>query len=60
MSFTRLKESKNKEYLGFCNQKGYIYSIETAPNQYAVVSVAVRDNQVTTLIEYSVKTKTTN
>lgn len=53
MSYKRLKEAKNKEYLGYCKEKGYVYSIQLEEHTYAVVSVI--DGKVTTLIQYKTK-----
>lgn len=37
-------------YLGFCEDKGYIYSVQTSLTSYKVV--AVKNNEVTVLISY--------
>jgi hypothetical protein len=41
---------REKEYLGFCTQKGYVYSVALAGNEYAVV--ALKDGETTTLITF--------
>lgn len=53
MTYDKLKTIENKVYLGFCEEKGYVYSAEIRHNEYKIV--AVRNNEVTVLIEYTLK-----
>ena len=54
MTYESFKRNSQKEYLGFCEQKGYVYSITLDAGKYAVV--ALRNGQVTVLITYTVQT----
>lgn len=45
----------NKEYLGYCTQRGHIYSIPIMDNAYKVV--AIKDNNETTLIIHTSHTQ---
>ncbi|WP_339321793.1 hypothetical protein [Paenibacillus sp. FSL W8-0194] len=54
MTYESFKRNSQKEYLGFCEQKGYIYSVTLDAGKYAVV--ALRNGQVTVLITYTVQT----
>jgi hypothetical protein len=48
---TMMLTAISKEYLGFCPQKGYIYSVQTSLGNYHVV--AILNNEVTQLISYT-------
>lgn len=54
MTYESFKRNSQKEYLGFCEQKGFIYSATLDAGKYAVV--ALRNGQVTVLISYTVQT----
>lgn len=54
MTYESFRSNSQKEYLGFCKQKGYIYSVTLDAGKYAVV--ALRNGQVTVLITYTVQT----
>lgn len=43
---------KDREYLGLCDIKGYLYSVQVSPGVYEVV--AVKGNQVTSLIQHTI------
>ncbi|QNK57444.1 hypothetical protein [Paenibacillus sp. PAMC21692] len=51
MQYQSFKCNSQKEYLGFCEQKGFIYSVQTDVNQFAVV--ALFNGRITTLISYA-------
>lgn len=51
MNYQSFKSNKSKEYLGFCDQKGFIYSVQLDTDYYAIV--ALHNGQVTTLILYT-------
>lgn len=53
MNYQAFKSNSSKEYLGFCERKGFIYSMKLECGRHAVV--ALQDGRVTTLIMYSVK-----
>ena len=54
MTFKDIVEtSVGHVYLGFCEQKGYIYSVQTSIDRHTVV--AVKNNIATTLIAYRPK-----
>ncbi|OBZ17102.1 hypothetical protein [Bacillus sp. FJAT-26390] len=52
MTYESFRRNSQKEYLGFCEQKGYIYSVMLDAGRYAVV--ALRNAEITILITYSV------
>lgn len=52
MNYEAFKKNSQKEYLGFCKQKGYIYSLKTDSNKYSVV--ALHNAKITVLITYTV------
>ncbi|MFD1127632.1 hypothetical protein ACFQ3J_05495 [Paenibacillus provencensis] len=54
MTYESFRRNSQKEYLGFCEQKGYIYSVTLDAGKCAVV--ALRNGQVTVLITYTVQT----
>lgn len=43
--------SISHEYLGFCEQKGYIYTVQTSIGTHNVI--AIKNNVVTVLITYT-------
>ncbi|GGG07000.1 hypothetical protein [Paenibacillus aceti] len=53
MNYQSFKCNSSKEYLGFCDQKGFIYSVQLDTNNYAIV--ALYNGEVTTLIHYTVQ-----
>lgn len=53
MTYQALKANSHKEYLGYCDTKGYIYSVCVDVNTYVIV--ALQANEVTTLLTYKVK-----
>lgn len=53
MHYHSFKCNSQKEYLGYCEQKGFIYSVQIDANQFAVV--ALYDGKITTLISYAVQ-----
>ncbi|WP_101807466.1 hypothetical protein [Paenibacillus pasadenensis] len=54
MTYESFKRNSQKEYLGFCERKGYIYSVPLDAGKFAVV--ALRNGQVTVLITYAAQT----
>lgn len=55
MDYQTFKRNSQKEYLGFCEQKGFVYSIQIDSDKFAVV--ALKNGQVEILITYRVKSK---
>lgn len=53
MQYATFKCNSQKEYLGFCEQKGFIYSVQLNARTYAVI--ALRHGYITTLITYTVQ-----
>lgn len=53
MNYQTLKCNSSKEFLGFCERQGFIYSIQLDEERYAVV--ALYNGQVTTLIQFTVR-----
>lgn len=53
MNYQALKCNSQKEYLGYCELKGYIYSVKLDAGKYAVV--ALQNAQVTVLITFTVQ-----
>ncbi|MNW37778.1 hypothetical protein D3C74_148300 [compost metagenome] len=53
MNYQVFKNNDYKEYLGFCEQKGFIYSVQLDEENYAVV--ALHNGQVTMLIQFTVQ-----
>jgi|GEM_PF-1224457 len=51
MQYQSFKCNSQKEYLGYCEQKGFIYSVQMDVNQFAVV--ALFNGKITTLISYT-------
>ncbi|MEI2282447.1 hypothetical protein [Paenibacillus polysaccharolyticus] len=51
MNYQTFKSISSKEYLGFCEQKGFIYSVQLDEERYAVV--ALHNGQVTMLIQFT-------
>ncbi|WP_059050399.1 hypothetical protein [Paenibacillus senegalimassiliensis] len=51
MSYRAFKNNSSKEYLGFCEQKGFIYSVQLNEGRHAVV--ALHNGQVTMLIQFT-------
>jgi len=51
MNYQVFKYNSSKEYLGFCEQKGFIYSVQLDEERYAVV--ALHNGQVTMLIQFT-------
>lgn len=52
MTYEALRRNSNKEYLGWCRMKGFVYSVQVDVGKFAIV--ALRDSVVTTLITYHV------
>jgi len=50
--------NSHKEYLGYCEQKGFIYSVQIDVNQFAVI--ALFNGGITTLISYTVRRQPVN
>lgn len=55
-SLEQLKCNSSKEYLGYCPQKGYIYSVQVDVMKYAIIALST-NGDVTTLITHSVPSK---
>lgn len=55
MDYQTFKRNSQKEYLGFCEQKGFVYSVQIDSDKFAVV--ALKNGQVEILITYRVKSK---
>jgi len=53
MDYQAFKRNSQKEYLGFCELKGFIYSVRIDSDKYAVV--ALKNSQIDVLITYTVK-----
>jgi len=53
MNFQAFKRNSQKEYLGFCEQKGFVYSVQIDGDKFAVV--ALKNGQIDVLITYTVK-----
>lgn len=53
-----IKSAVSHEYLGFCEDKGYVYSIQTSIDTHSIV--AVKNNVVTKLITYNALVKEDN
>lgn len=53
MTFEFLKRSEEKEYLGYCERKGFVYSVCKGEGRYEIV--ALNDGDVETLIAYVVR-----
>ncbi|MDA5109481.1 hypothetical protein O3V59_14015 [Brevibacillus thermoruber] len=53
MDYQAFKRNSQKEYLGYCELKGFVYSVQIDSNKYAVV--ALKNGQVEVLITYRVK-----
>ncbi|WP_310551795.1 hypothetical protein [Paenibacillus glufosinatiresistens] len=51
MNYMAFKDNDSKEYLGFCEQKGFIYSVQLAKGRYAVV--ALQNGRATVLIQFT-------
>lgn len=51
MSYNKFKETNNKQYLGYCDEKGYVYSVQVEECLYRIVSI--KNNELTVLIEYT-------
>ncbi|ANS76479.1 hypothetical protein AWM70_19440 [Paenibacillus yonginensis] len=51
MNYQAFKNNSSKEYLGFCEQKGFIYSVQLDERRFAVV--ALQNGQVTMLIQFT-------
>lgn len=58
MNYEALRKNSTKQYLGYCDQKGFIYSVQVDIGKYAVV--ALRGGEVTTLLTHRVMTKEPN
>lgn len=43
---------ESAEYLGFCEQKGYVYTYNKADKH---TIIAIKNNEVSTLISYTVR-----
>ncbi|UQZ84559.1 hypothetical protein SK3146_03814 [Paenibacillus konkukensis] len=53
MNYQSFKCNSQKQYLGFCEQKGYIYSVPIDAGKYAVV--ALLNSKITVLISFTVQ-----
>lgn len=53
MDYQAFKQNSQKEYLGYCELKGFIYSVRIDSDKYAVV--ALKNGKVEVLITYRVK-----
>ncbi|MFC6334263.1 hypothetical protein ACFP56_16665 [Paenibacillus septentrionalis] len=53
MNYLAFKSNSLKEYLGFCEQKGFIYSVPLDQGTFSVV--ALQNGTVTTLIQFTVQ-----
>jgi len=53
LNYESFRKNSQKEYLGYCEQKGYIYSVQIDVNQYSVV--ALQNGRITVLITYTVQ-----
>lgn len=54
---TDVLRAKNKEYLGFCEEKGYIYCISSLVDEFTTQHhiYAIKNNQATLLITHITK-----
>ncbi|SHE14141.1 Uncharacterised protein [Chlamydia abortus] len=55
MNYQAFKRNSQKEYLGFCEQKGFVYSVQIDGDKFTVV--ALKNGKVEVLITYRVKCK---
>lgn len=53
MDYQAFKRNSQKEYLGFCEQKGFVYSVQIDKDKFAVV--ALKNGKIEVLITYRVK-----
>jgi len=53
MSYQAFKNNSSKEFLGFCEQEGFIYSVQLDEGRFAVV--ALNNGQVTMLIQFTIQ-----
>jgi predicted transcriptional regulator of viral defense system len=53
VNYESFRKNSQKEYLGYCEQKGYIYSVQTGVNQYSVI--ALQNGRITVLITFTVQ-----
>ena len=58
MNYQSFKKNSDKEYLGFCEEKGFVYSVKVNSGTYAVV--AMQNGNVEVLITYHVKEEGTH
>ncbi len=58
MTYESFRCNSSKEYLGYCEQKGFVYSIRIDAGKYAVVSL--RNARITVLISYAVPSSLVN
>lgn len=53
MNYEAFRSNSQKEYLGYCEQKGYVYSVKIDAGTYAVV--ALNNAKIIVLITYTVQ-----
>lgn len=58
MNYQSFKKNSDKEYLGFCEEKGFVYSVKVDSGRYSVV--AVQNGNVEVLITHHVKEEGTH
>ncbi|NTZ20472.1 hypothetical protein EXW96_23960 [Paenibacillus sp. JMULE4] len=58
MNYESFRKNSQKEFLGLCPQKGYIYSVKLDAGKYAVV--ALKKAKITVLITYTVQPSLVN
>lgn len=56
MNYQAFKCNSQKEYLGFCEEKGFIYSVQIDECTYAIV--ALKEATITLLITFRVQKAT--
>jgi len=52
-SFLQQIKEKEHHYLGYCPEKGWIYSVQTGQNEYTIF--AVREGSVEPLITFKIR-----
>jgi len=55
MNYQHIKNKVDKEYLGYCPEKGWVYSVPVGPDEYNII--AVREGTVEVLITFKVRKK---
>lgn len=58
MNYQSFKKNSDKEFLGFCEEKGFVYSVKVDNGTYAIV--ALQNGNVEVLITYHLKEEGTH